>query len=126
LMDLKILLCDDSMLIRKKLRNALIEHGYTSVLEAANGEEAVALFSQVQPDITFLDIVMPKMDGIQALEEMKRMNPAAYVVIASSVGTQSNLIQALKYGANDFLQKPITLDDVLAAIQKMRQERGDR
>jgi two-component system chemotaxis response regulator CheY len=124
--DLKILLCDDSLLIRKKLKNALIEKGYSQVFEASDGEEALAVFEAEQPDLTLLDIVMPKKDGIQALHEMKQMNSAAHVVIASSVGTQANLIQAIKYGANDFLQKPITIDAVLNVINKMSHvERGE-
>jgi two-component system chemotaxis response regulator CheY len=123
--NLKILLCDDSLLVRKKLKGALIEQGFTNLYEASDGEEAVAFCQNEQPDLVLLDIVMPKKDGIEALQEIKQINPSTYVVIASSVGTQSNLFKAIKLGANDFLQKPITIESVINIAQKIVTERGE-
>jgi two-component system, chemotaxis family, chemotaxis protein CheY len=122
---LKILLCDDSMLVRKKLKNALIEKGYTTVLEASDGEEAVAVAREEQPDLVLMDIVMPKKDGIEALQEIKEINPNICVIMASSVGTQGNLIKALKMGAYSFLQKPITVEAVEEQLIKMSNERRE-
>jgi two-component system chemotaxis response regulator CheY len=122
--DLKILLCDDSLLVRKKLKDALTTQGFTHIYEANDGEQAVTFCKQVQPDLVLLDLVMPKKDGMQALEEIKQMNPSIYVVIASSVGTQSNLIQSIKLGADDFLQKPITMDSILNITRKIFEGRG--
>jgi two-component system chemotaxis response regulator CheY len=122
--DLKILLCDDSLLVRKKLKDALTIQGFTHIYEANNGEEAVTFCQQEQPDLVLLDLVMPKKDGMQALEEIKQMNPSIYVVIASSVGTQGNLIQSIKLGADDFLQKPITMDSILNITRKIIEGRG--
>jgi two-component system, chemotaxis family, chemotaxis protein CheY len=122
--DLKILLCDDSLLVRKKLKDALTIQGFTHIYEAHNGEEAVTFCQQEQPDLVLLDLVMPKKDGMQALEEIKQMNPSIYVVIASSVGTQGNLIQSIKLGADDFLQKPITMDSILNITRKIIEGRG--
>lgn len=124
--DLKILLCDDSLLVRKKLKGALEEKGFTRLFEAADGVEAIEMCEREQPDLVLLDIVMPKKDGLAALEEIKKIHPSTYVVIASSVGTQNNLIKALKLGANDFLQKPITIDAVIGIVGKIVSERGGR
>jgi two-component system chemotaxis response regulator CheY len=124
--DLKILLCDDSLLIRKKLKGALAEKGFKHLFEAVDGEEAVAFCRSEQPDLVLMDIVMPKKDGIEALQEIKAINPAIHVVIASSVGTQSNLIKALKLGANNFLQKPIEIEAVMELAQKIIDERSER
>lgn len=124
--DLKILLCDDSLLVRKKLINALQGQGFTQLLEAADGEEAVQLCETENPDLVLLDIVMPKKDGLEALEEIKRIRPETHVVMVSSVGTQNNLIKAIKLGAVNFLQKPVTVDDIIAVAKKISPERGAR
>lgn len=124
--DLKILMCDDSLLVRKKLVNALKEQGFTQLLEAADGEEAIQLCEAHNPDLVLLDIVMPKKDGLEALEEIKRIRPETHVVMVSSVGTQNNLIRAIKLGAENFLQKPITVNDIISVAKKIKPERGAR
>ncbi len=105
--DIKILLCDDSMFARKKLGMFLTSIGVVNISEAADGEEAVSKYKENQPDLVFMDIVMPKLTGIDALKAIKEFDPAAKVVMASSVGTQSHLKQAIVLGAYDFVQKPI-------------------
>lgn len=125
MLETKILLCDDSMLVRKKLSGALRGYGFTQLYEASDGEEAVEMCAKERPDIVLMDIVMPKKDGLEALKEIKQSNPSIHVVMASSVGTQSNLIQALKLGADNFLQKPIAAEDVVDIIKKLIDKRGD-
>lgn len=105
--DLKILICDDSLLSRKKLKDCISKLNCASIYEAADGEEAVSSFRDNRPDIVFMDIIMPKKDGIEALKEILELDPDATVVMASSVGTQSYLNEAIRFGASDFLQKPI-------------------
>lgn len=105
--DLKVLVSDDSMLVRKKTIDCLKELGCTAIFEASNGQEAVDIYKDLQPNIVFMDIVMPVKTGLEALIEILEFDSSAYVVIASSTGTQSNLKAALEAGARDFLQKPI-------------------
>jgi two-component system chemotaxis response regulator CheY len=124
--NLKILLCDDSMLVRKKLKDALTAQGFTQLFEAVDGEEAVAICLKETPDLVLLDITMPKKDGLEALQEIKMNNPDIHVVIASSVGTQANLMKAIKLGANNFLQKPIQIDAILDITNNIHKLRGDR
>ncbi len=103
----KILLCDDSMMVKKKMKSMLAAYGIENIFEASNGKEAVEKFVEVQPDITFMDIVMPEMTGVEALKIIKAGKPDAVVVMATSIGTEGNLTEAIKYGASDFLQKPV-------------------
>lgn len=105
---LKVLICDDSMLVRKKLTTALKNLGVKEVFEASDGEQAVAMYKEHTPDLTLMDIVMPKMTGVDALKAILSENSKAKVVMASSVGTQENLKDAINAGAFDFLQKPIS------------------
>lgn len=104
---LKILISDDSILARKKLKDFLTSLGCQDILEVSDGQAAVDSYKEHHPDLVFLDIVMPVKDGISAVSEILEYDSDARVVMASSVGTQSNLREALKAGAIDFIQKPI-------------------
>ncbi|MFN0220265.1 response regulator [Paenibacillus sp. KR2-11] len=123
--ELSILLCDDSLLVRKKLKSALEEQGYTRIREAVDGIEAVALCREEPPQLVLMDIVMPRKDGIEALKEIKELDKGIHVVMVSSVGTQGNLIKALKAGADNFMQKPVTIEALNELIHKLAQDRSD-
>jgi two-component system, chemotaxis family, chemotaxis protein CheY len=103
----KILICDDSMTIRKKLTNALKSIIECDVFEAKDGNEAITMFDECNPDLVFMDIMMPEKDGLEAVAEILTLHPRAKIVMLSSVGTKDNLQKALKFGAIDFVQKPI-------------------
>ncbi|WP_106588871.1 response regulator transcription factor [Salsuginibacillus halophilus] len=102
----KVLVCDDSALIRKKFTGMLENIGCAHITEAANGQESVERFQEINPHLVFLDIVMPEKDGLEALADMVEHNPKARVIIVSSAGTQTHVKQALDAGAVDFIQKP--------------------
>ncbi len=102
-----ILICDDSLLVRKKLKDCLVECGDYNVVEAANGQASVELFRQHKPDLVFLDIVMPDKSGIDALNEMNAINKDTKIIMLSSSGTKSNLKAAMEAGAVDFIQKAL-------------------
>lgn len=121
---LTVLVCDDSMLVRKKLRNQLLALAEMVILEAEDGATAVELYREHKPDLVFMDIVMPVKDGIVALEEIREIDPGARVVMASSVGTSQNLKRAIDAGAFDFVQKPST-DARIANIVRRILEEGD-
>jgi two-component system chemotaxis response regulator CheY len=103
---MKILICDDSMTVRKKLVQSILAVQSCEVIEANNGEVAVEAYKTHKPDLVFMDIMMPVKDGLEALAEIILDDPSANVVMLSSVGTKSNLQTALKVGAVDFIQKP--------------------
>lgn len=114
--ELKVLVCDDSILARKQLKNFLTSIGCTNILEAVNGSSAVETYKAQKPDLVFLDIVMPEKNGIEATKEIIEFDKNAYIVMASSVGTQGNLKEALKLGAKDFIQKPLDTDQIQKVI----------
>lgn len=119
-----ILVCDDSALVRKKLKAMLEEQGYADVREAENGEAAVVSVKERSPQVVFMDIVMPIKNGIEALKEIRELDPSIKVVMASSVGTQSNLMEALKLGAFDFVQKPFAPEAVRLVLDKIEKNGG--
>jgi two-component system chemotaxis response regulator CheY len=117
--EMTVLICDDSPLIRKKMSEILKKIGVAETIFAEDGEMAVEMYRSHRPDLVFMDIVMPKKTGIDAIREIKEADPDAKVVMASTVGTQKNLISAIKAGAFEFLQKPVKEEDVIKIINLM-------
>ncbi|MGL4343633.1 MAG: response regulator [Cellulosilyticaceae bacterium] len=117
LQEMRVLVSDDSLLMRKKLKDMVAAMGVGEVLEASNGQEAIDLYKEQEPDMVFMDIIMPEKTGIEAIQEIMEAYPNAYIVIVSSIGTKNKLKEAIKAGARDFLQKPIQQDKVEEMIK---------
>ncbi|MBE5918725.1 MAG: response regulator [Pseudobutyrivibrio ruminis] len=114
----KILVCDDSVLARKQLMDAVKEVSEGAVfIEGKNGSEAVELYKSEKPDLVFMDIVMPEKDGNTALSEIKEFDNEAVIIIVSSVGTQDQLKKAIQLGAKDFIQKPFEKNQIQEIIE---------
>ena len=114
----KILICDDSILARKQIKDVVAIVGNPTILEASDGESAIQIYKEHKPDLVFLDIVMPKKDGNMAIDEIMAYDKDAVIIIVSSVGTQAQLKSALEAGATDFIQKPINKIQIMDAINK--------
>ena len=107
-----VLIVDDVAVARDLVRAMLRSLDVEQIFDASNGIDAIALFRREHPDIVFLDIRMPGMDGLQALGEMLADNPAAFIVIDSAESTADNVRAALKLGAKGFLVKPFNMQKV--------------
>src|ERR687889_335312 len=112
----RILVIDDEAEIRRSVRMILEYEGY-EVLEASSGPEGVAIAERESPDLVFLDIKMPGMDGLEALQRMRSANESLPVVIISGHGTVSTAVEATKAGAFDFIEKPLASERVLVTIR---------
>ena len=112
----RILVIDDEAEIRRSVRMILEYDGY-DVLEASSGPEGVALAEKETPDLVFLDVKMPGMDGLEALQRIKAVNETLPVVIISGHGTVSTAVEATKAGAFDFIEKPLASERVLLTIR---------
>jgi two-component system chemotaxis response regulator CheY len=118
LKELTVLICDDSILFRKQMKDYLVANGCSSIVEGANGQEAIDAYKEHKPNIVFLDIIMPTKTGIEAVKEIIQYDSDAYVVMFSSVGTHQYLKDAIFAGASDFLQKPFDGELVHTVIEK--------
>ena len=114
----KVLIVDDVAVARDLMRAMLRSLNVTQIFDASNGIDAIALFRRERPDIVFLDIRMPGMDGLQALGEMLTDNPAAFIVIDSAESTAKNVRAALKLGAKGFIVKPFNMQKVRDILDK--------
>lgn len=115
----KILIVDDAAFMRMMIKDILTKNGYEVVGEAANGIQAVELYKAHNPDLVTMDITMPEMDGIEAVKQIKAVNPGAKVIMCSAMGQQSMVMDAIKAGASDFIVKPFQADRVLEAVKKI-------
>jgi two-component system, chemotaxis family, chemotaxis protein CheY len=114
----KILVVDDAAFMRMRASKLLTEAGH-QVIEAENGRMAVELYVRERPDCVLMDITMPEMDGLEALEEIRRHDPAARIAMCTAMGQQPIVLDAIKRGARDFVIKPFQPDRVLAAVAKL-------
>jgi two-component system chemotaxis response regulator CheY len=113
-----VLVADDDAILRMMLKSILETSGeYQVVAQAVNGEETIARYVQMKPHLVLLDINMPKMDGLQALEEIRKINPAAKVMMVSGDSTIDKVKDAIQKGASGFVVKPLTASGVLKKIQ---------
>lgn len=114
----KIMICDDSALARKQLEDVIHMVGNPTTFKATNGQEAIDLYKAEHPDMVFLDLIMPVVDGKDALKQIIEFDPKAKVVIVSSIGTKEVLMDTLKSGAREFIQKPFSELQIMNALYK--------
>ena len=115
----KIMLVDDAAFMRMMVKNALTKSGYTDIIEAQDGAEAVKKYAEEKPDMVFMDITMPNMDGLQALKKIKEDFPAAKIVMCSAMGQETMVIDAIKSGASDFIVKPFNTERIVDTANKI-------
>jgi two-component system NtrC family response regulator len=113
-----ILVIDDEKIQRHMVVGFLEKQGHT-VLQAADGPEGIGIVRERQVDIVLTDYKMPKMTGIEALEEIKKINPNVQVLVITAYGTVDTAVQAMKKGASDFITKPINLEALALTIGKI-------
>lgn len=115
----RVLIVDDAAFMRMSIRNMLQNYDFEIVGEAENGLMAVEKYKELQPDIVTLDITMPEMDGLQALREIKKIDPAASVVMVSALGQEARMKEAIIYGAKGFVVKPFKEEIIVSALSKL-------
>ena len=113
-----VLIADDAKVMRDILKDIFNSLGLNVVGEATTGKEAVEMAKQLKPDIITMDIVMPELNGIQALKEIIASNPDVVIIVVSALGHESLVMEALKNGAKDFVVKPFKKEDIVKALQK--------
>ncbi len=118
----KVLIVDDTKFMRNILASILKKKDLDVVGEAVNGREAVEKYKELKPDLVTMDIIMPEVDGIQAVREIIKFDPNARILMCSAMGQQALVIEAIQAGAKDFVIKPFQPTRVLEAVDRTLQE----
>ena len=114
----KILIVDDSRTSRKILREILEDAGHT-IIDEADGEDGYIKYQELKPDVVTLDITMPKLDGIEALQLIRKFDENAKAIMITAAGQKDKMVRAVKYGAAEFITKPYEASDVLKVIDQV-------
>lgn len=116
---MKLLIVDDSNIIRRLLERSLQSPDFTEVRTAQNGRQAMEIFAVYCPDLVTMDITMPELDGLECVSRMTKIRPSAKILVISALGDRHTAVEAVKRGAESFLLKPITAEVVVAAIREI-------
>ncbi|MDQ1912057.1 response regulator [Paenibacillus sp. GD4] len=114
-----VMIIEDSSFMRLILKDIIAKAGHRLVGEAENGLTGVQKYRECQPDLVILNIVMPEMNGIEALRHIREINPRARVIICSAMGNQYSVIEAIKAGAMDFVVKPFDAPRMISAMDRV-------
>jgi two-component system chemotaxis response regulator CheY len=120
----RYLIVDDSVFARKSLSRLIESFGGQVAGEAGDGLSAIAEYGRTKPDLVLMDITMPQMEGIEAVERIVQEHPEARIVMVSSVGYQDNILAALQKGARHFVQKPVKPDALYEIIRYVLNDEG--
>jgi two-component system, chemotaxis family, chemotaxis protein CheY len=115
----RLLIVDDSNIIRRRIERSQQFAALEVVGAAANGVEALELFRKTDPDLVTMDLTMPQMDGIECIEKLVQWKPAVRILVISALADKATAVDAMEKGANGFLNKPFTdrqLNEALAAL----------
>jgi len=118
-MNLRVLVVDDSMIMRRKIKIMLEDLGHTVIYEAKNGEDALLSYAQKMPDFVTMDITMPEVDGIEATKNIIESFPRAKIIMVTSHGQENLVIKAIKAGAKGYILKPLKEEKIAIEIEKL-------
>jgi two-component system chemotaxis response regulator CheY len=121
----RILIVDDSFYMRTMLKNMLTDAGYEVVGEAPNGQTALQMAKETNPDLVTLDVILPDNTGLDVLKGIKQDQPDMKVVIVSAVGQEVIVSEAIQYGALAYIVKPFSEEKVLEVVGKALEEGQD-
>jgi two-component system chemotaxis response regulator CheY len=114
----KALIVDDEAHIRFFLKLMLNEIGIQEIVEATNGKNAVDVYNKEKPDIVLMDVNMPILDGVGALEEIIKQHPDAFVIMLTSVATRESVENCLSKGASNYLRKDLTKEEMIKLLKE--------
>lgn len=114
----KVLIADDNDLMRTLLRGILRNEDMQIVGEARNGAQAIEMVERFRPDIVFMDVVMPEMDGLEALQVLKKAHPKVSIIMVTGNPSMDNVQESIQGGASGFIVKPFNAAKVLDTLTR--------
>ncbi len=121
-MSLKLLIVDDSNFMRRHIERGLGEHAFAEVRTAGNGEQAIEQYRASRPDVVTMDITMPHMDGLSCVAALLKHDAKARILVISALADASTAVEAVKRGAQGFLLKPFTPEELQEAMAEVMED----
>jgi two-component system chemotaxis response regulator CheY len=115
---LKVVVVDDSLILRRNVTKMLTELGHKVIAEAKDGMEAVSCYRKFEPELMTMDITMPEMNGIEAVQEIKKISKNVKIIMITSHGQEDMVMSAVRAGASGYILKPVTIDKLSKTIEK--------
>ena len=115
----KVLVVDDAAFMCLTIKQMLERNGHTMIGQASTGVEAIQKFTELRPELILMDITMPEMNGVEALERIKEIDPNAKIIICSAMAQKDYIARSIELGVEDFIVKPFQPDRVLEAVKKV-------
>ena len=114
-----VLVVDDAQFVRNRIKKVIEKMNFAEVVgEASNGIEAISLYKKLKPDLVTMDLVMPNIDGIKAIEEIMKFDKKAKIVVISAMGQELSILEATEKGAKDYIKKPFKEEEIYRTIEK--------
>ena len=115
----KLLIVDDSSTVRRSIERHILSDRVTEIYQAANGREAMELFERYRPEFVTMDLTMPEMDGLTCISKMMALKPDTRLMVISALGDAETAIEAVERGANEYVVKPFSAEDLNLALDNL-------
>jgi two-component system chemotaxis response regulator CheY len=115
----KLLIVDDSSTVRRSIERHILSDRVTEIYQAANGREAMELFERYRPEFVTMDLTMPEMDGMTCITKMMALKPDTRLMVISALGDTETAIEAVERGANEYVVKPFSTQDLNLALANL-------
>jgi two-component system, chemotaxis family, chemotaxis protein CheY len=124
-MNNRLLIVDDALIMRLRIREVAASCGWNVVGEAVNGKQAIELFQELKPDLVTMDIVMPELDGVEAMRAIRELDSQAKICMVSALNQRDKLLECIRLGAIDFIVKPFDKSRLISLLEKQGRSRED-
>ena len=115
----RLLIVDDSSTVRRSIERHILSERVTEIYQAANGREAMELFERYGPEFVTMDLTMPEMDGLTCISKMMALKPDTRLMVISALGDAKTAIEAVERGANEYVVKPFSAEDLNLALANL-------
>jgi two-component system chemotaxis response regulator CheY len=115
----RLLIVDDSSTVRRSIERHILSNRVTEIYQAANGREAMELFERYRPEFVTMDLTMPEMDGLTCISKMMALKPDTRLMVISALGDAETAIEAVERGANEYVVKPFSAEDLNQALANL-------
>jgi len=114
-----LLIVDDSRTVRRSIERHILSERVTEIYQAGNGREAMELFERYRPEFVTMDLTMPEMDGLTCISKMMALKPDTRLMVISALGDAETAIEAVERGANEYVVKPFSAEDLNLALDNL-------